>query len=185
MNFKTIFENTLPYCYIHGCHYTWKTEKPWKNLDFDNLGNKKKLEKSWIREINKKKRINLKFWTKITIKPRIFTNFYKPSNKTSIVYKKSILCIILIHQKNFSLLKNIFKVSLQFLFYVFILFNTVNNSKFNFKLKLDAKMCIFKKPGKNLKKRVATLNILKISSLTSFKANFLYILKFFILFAVT
>ena len=36
-----------------------------------------------------------------------------------------------------------FKVALQYLFNVFILFNTVSYLKLNFKLKVDPKMCIF------------------------------------------
>ena len=55
------------------------------------------------------------------------------------------------------LLKIIFKVALQYLFNVFILFNTVY-LKLNFKLQTDPKVCNFKtwrkflKPGKNLPK---------------------------------
>ena len=43
-----------------------------------------------------------------------------------------------------TLLKNTFKVALQYLFNVLILFNTV----FNFKLKIDPKMRTFKNPEK-------------------------------------
>ena len=41
-------------------------------------------------------------------------------------------------------LKNTIKVSLQVVFNVFILFNTVFTLKFNFKLKIDPKMHTFK-----------------------------------------
>ena len=67
----------------------------------------------------------------------------------------------------FFLLKNTFKVALQYLSNVFILFKTVSYFKLNFKLKIDHKMCTFKsleeiwktwkkfgKPGKNLEKTV-------------------------------
>ena len=49
------------------------------------------------------------------------------------------------HQKMF-LLKNAFKVTLQYPFNVFILFNPVSYIKLNFKLKIDPKICSFKKP---------------------------------------
>ena len=62
------------------------------------------------------------------------------------------------------LLKNTFKVTLQYLFNVFILFNTVSYIEITLKLKIDPKMCTFnnleeiwKIWKKNLKKRVATL----------------------------
>ena len=42
------------------------------------------------------------------------------------------------------MLKNIFKVALQYLSNVFILFDTVSYLKLNFKLKVDLKMCTFK-----------------------------------------
>ena len=42
------------------------------------------------------------------------------------------------------LLKNTFKVALQYLFSVFILFNIVYNLKLNFKIKIDSKMRTFK-----------------------------------------
>ena len=42
------------------------------------------------------------------------------------------------------LVKNIYKVALQYLFNVFILFNTVFYLKLNFKLKIDPKMNTFK-----------------------------------------
>ena len=41
-------------------------------------------------------------------------------------------------------IKNTFKAALQYLLNVFILFNTVSYLKFNFKLKIDLKMCTFK-----------------------------------------
>ena len=47
------------------------------------------------------------------------------------------------HKKKI-LLKNTFKVNLQYVFNVFILFNTVSYINLNFKLKIDPKMCIFK-----------------------------------------
>ena len=56
------------------------------------------------------------------------------------------------------LLKNLFKVVLEYLFNVFILFNTVFYLKLNFKLKIDLKMCTFKNleeiliPGENFPK---------------------------------
>lgn len=53
------------------------------------------------------------------------------------------------------LLKKIFKVILQYLFNVFILFNTVPYIKFNFKQNIDPKMCTlktWKKFGKPVKK---------------------------------
>ena len=31
---------------IQGCHFTWKPENTWKNLEFDNLGKKKPI-KAW------------------------------------------------------------------------------------------------------------------------------------------
>ena len=49
------------------------------------------------------------------------------------------------HQKLF-LLKNIFKLALQYLFNVFMLFNTIFNLKL---LKIDQKMRIFKNLEKN------------------------------------
>ena len=52
------------------------------------------------------------------------------------------------------LLKNTFKVALQYLFNVFILLNIVFNLKLNFKLKIVQKMNTFKrKPGKIKKKK--------------------------------
>ena len=42
------------------------------------------------------------------------------------------------------LLKNTFKVILQYLFNLYLLFNTVSYIKFNFKLKIDTKMCTLK-----------------------------------------
>ena len=42
------------------------------------------------------------------------------------------------------LLKNIFKVAIQYLFNVFVLFNTVSYLKLSFKLKIDPKMFTFK-----------------------------------------
>ena len=55
-----------------------------------------------------------------------------------------------------------FKVALQYLFNVFILFNTVFNLKLKFKLKKDPKMCTFKtwkkfgKPEKKIGTSVKT-----------------------------
>ena len=46
------------------------------------------------------------------------------------------------HQKLF-LLKNTFEVALQYLFNVFIIFNTASFLKLNFKLKIDQKMYTF------------------------------------------
>ena len=61
--------------------------------------------------------------------------------------------------RNFFFLKNTFKVALQYLFDVFIMFNT--NFKLNFKLKIDPNMLTCKNQEENLehflKKRVATL----------------------------
>ena len=57
------------------------------------------------------------------------------------------------HQKSF-LLKNALKLTLQYLFNVYILFNTVSCIKLNFKLNKDPEMCTsknleeFGKPGK-------------------------------------
>ena len=42
------------------------------------------------------------------------------------------------------LLKNTFKVTLQYFFNAFILFNTVSLIEINLKLKIDPKMCTFK-----------------------------------------
>ena len=63
----------------------------------------------------------------------------------------------------------IFKVALQYLFNVFMLFNIVFNLKLNFKLKIDPKMhnlrnlkVIWKTWKKILKKQVATLSITKL-----------------------
>ena len=74
------------------------------------------------------------------------------------------------HQKNF-LFKNTFKVTLQYLFDIFILFNTVSYIKLNIKLKIDPKMCTFKtleKIWKTLKKfwkkSVATLYLIHFVS---------------------
>ena len=44
----------------------------------------------------------------------------------------------------FFLLKNTFKVTLQYVFNVFILFNTISYIEINLKLKIDPKMFIFK-----------------------------------------
>ena len=55
------------------------------------------------------------------------------------------------------LLKNTFKVALQYIFNIFKLFNTVSYLKLNFKPKIDPKMCTFKNLEKFLKKQVATL----------------------------
>ena len=52
---------------------------------------------------------------------------------------------------NFFFHKNTFKVALQYLFNLFILFNIVFNLKLNFKLKIDP-IAYFLKPGKNFEK---------------------------------
>ena len=54
------------------------------------------------------------------------------------------------HHQKFFLLKNTFKVALQYLFNVIILLNIVFNRKLNFKQKIDPKMRTFKKPGRYL-----------------------------------
>ena len=54
-------------------------------------------------------------------------------------------------------MNNIFKIALQNLFNIFILFNTASYFKFNFRLKIDPKMFTFKNLEKVWKKRVATL----------------------------
>ena len=65
--------------------------------------------------------------------------------------------IFLSSSKNF-LLKNTFKVTLQYLINIFILFNTVSYIEIRLKLKIDPKICTFKnrkklrKPGKNFEK---------------------------------
>ena len=51
---------------------------------------------------------------------------------------------IFCHHQIFFLSYNISKVALKFLFNVFILFNTVSYIKFNFKQKIDPKICTFK-----------------------------------------
>ena len=56
------------------------------------------------------------------------------------------------HHKTF-LLKNTFKVTLQYLINVFILTNTVSYIKFNFKLKIGPEICSFK----NLEEILKTL----------------------------
>ena len=48
------------------------------------------------------------------------------------------------HHQKIHFLKNTFKVALQYLFNVFILFNIVFNLKLNFILKIDQKMRTFK-----------------------------------------
>ena len=58
---------------------------------------------------------------------------------------------------------NTFGVTLQYLFYVYILFYTIFYLKRNFNLKIDPKMCTFKNLEeilKTLKKRVGTLYVL-------------------------
>ena len=47
------------------------------------------------------------------------------------------------------LLKNTYKVALQYLFNVVIIFYTVFYLKLYFKVKIEPKMCTFKKPGGN------------------------------------
>ena len=51
---------------------------------------------------------------------------------------------IFCHHQNLFLLKNIFKVSLQYFFNVFVLFKTISYLKLDLKLKIDPKMCTFK-----------------------------------------
>ena len=48
------------------------------------------------------------------------------------------------HYQTFFILKNIFTVALEYLFNVFILFNTASYLKLNFKLKIEPKMYTFK-----------------------------------------
>ena len=48
------------------------------------------------------------------------------------------------HRQAFFLLKNTFKVALQYLFNILILLNIVFNHKLNFLLKIDPKKCTFK-----------------------------------------
>ena len=59
--------------------------------------------------------------------------------------------------KNFFILKNTFKIALEYLFNVFILLNTVYYLKLNFKLNIDTKICTFKNLEEIWKKQVATL----------------------------
>ena len=119
--------------FLQGCHLTWK------NLEFDNLS-KNNLESE-------------KFWKKLE-KPGIFNVF---SRKVLIWHKNSITKIKIFchHQKYF--FKNTSKVTLQYLFNVFVLFSPVSYLKLNFKLKIDPKMGTFNNLEKILKKRVATL----------------------------
>ena len=82
------------------------------------------------------------------------------SSKISIRHQKSIIKNIdkyfCHHQK--CCIKNTFKVALQYLFKVFILFNTVFYLIFNLKLQINPKMCAYKnlkdilKAGENLLK---------------------------------
>ena len=89
-----------------------------------------------ICKFERKPQINLE-------KPRIFSKFYILSSKFSIWHKNVSFFFI----NNFFLLKNLFKVALQYLFNVFILFNTVSYFKINFKLKYNQK-CFLKKTWK-------------------------------------
>ena len=57
------------------------------------------------------------------------------------------------HHQIFLLLENTFKVTLQYLFNAFILFNTVSYIKLNFKLKIDPKMRTFKNLEETKKKK--------------------------------
>ena len=96
--------------------------KTLKNLEFYNLG-KKNLEKPGIWEIKKK---TWNFDQKpgsLTIFTFSIVKFRFDSKNQS--YKKKFH-----HQKSF-LLKNIFKVALQYLFNVFILLKTVSYLKLN------------------------------------------------------
>ena len=79
---------------------------------------------------------NLEFLTTFTC---LVVNFFL-TQKTYSMDK------FLVSPSKFFLLKNIFKVSLQYLFNVFMLFNTVFNLKL---LKIDQKMNILKKLGKS------------------------------------
>ena len=54
-------------------------------------------------------------------------------------YKQKVFVII----KNFIFIKQLIQVALQYLFNVFIIFNTASFLKLNFKLKIDQKMYTF------------------------------------------
>ena len=75
-------------------------------------------------------------------KPGMLNNFYTFSSKISIWHKKLFLDIqFFCYYQNFFV--SIFKIALQYIFNVFVLFDTVFKLKLNFKLKIDPKMCIF------------------------------------------
>ena len=91
-------------------------KKNWKKLEFDNLG-----LKTWNLS-NLKKNRPQKTWNfeqKSLKKPGIFNIFKILSSKLSITYKKSIIQIKKIYYHQHFLLKNTFKVVLQYLFNVF------------------------------------------------------------------
>ena len=109
----------------------------WKNLEFGNLG-KKNLEKPVVREILKKKLEFLTIFTCSVVKIRFDTNIFHINE-------------IFLSSSKIFLLKNTFKVTLQYLSMFFIVFNTV----FTLNLALVQK-CVFlktlKKFGKPEKK---------------------------------
>ena len=117
-------------------------------------------------------RIIINFWKSNSIflglplyleKPGIFYNFNMLSSKISNWHKKYITKIeFFVIIKIFFLLKNLFYFILQYLFNVFILFYTVSYIKFNFKQKIDPKLCTYNRvatlPG-NLEKPWKTWNL--------------------------
>ena len=122
-------------------------------MDFDNLEKKKTL-----------KNLNLRNLENILEKHEISNNFNMFSCNNSIRHKKfSLKLTIFCHHLKFILVRNILKVTLQYLFYFFIQFNTVSYTIINYKLKIDPKMCTFKnlkeiwKTFTKFLKRVATL----------------------------
>ena len=75
-------------------------------------------------------------------KPSILNNFqYKNFHLTQKTFYINKIFFVII-KKNL-LLKNTFKVTLQYFFNVFILLNTVSHIKIIFKLEIDPKMCTF------------------------------------------
>ena len=78
----------------------------------------------------------------MTIKAKQTWNFHMLSSKISIWLKKTSIKKISRHQIFF--IENIIKVTLQYLYNVFVLINTFSYLKLNFKLKIDPKMCTFK-----------------------------------------
>ena len=95
-------------------------------LEFDNLGKKKP---GIVNNFNI-----------LVVKFQFHTKTYHENN------------IILCHQK-IVLFKNTLKVTLQNIFNVFMLFNTVSLTKPNFKLKISQKMCTLKCMEEVLKTR--------------------------------